>query len=106
MSVDRPPEANVTFTPRANAEFLCTLQDGVSAIDDRDTVFLDVRSDGEWEGVNDRGNRRAGRIPGAVHLEWVNFMMNDRHRGFKPASQLRALLEATGATPDKNVVAY
>jgi len=106
MSVDRPPEANVTFTPRANAELLCTLQDGVSAIDDRDTVFLDVRSDGEWEGVNDRGNRRAGRIPGAVHLEWVNFMMNDRHREFKPASQLRALLEAMGATPDKNVVAY
>ena len=34
-----------------------------------DVVILDVRSDAEWEGTNDRGNKRAGHIPGAVHLD-------------------------------------
>ena len=106
MSMDRPSEANVTFTPRANADLICTLEDGVSAIGSQDTVFLDVRTDGEWEGTNDRGNRRAGRVPGAVHLEWVNFLTADSHRSFKPASKLQALLAGVGATPDKNVVAY
>ena len=96
----------MTFTPQANAELICTLQDGVSAIGDRDTVFLDVRTDGEWEGTNDRGNRRAGRVPGAVHLEWVNFLTADSHRAFKPASELRAMFAGVGATPDKNVITY
>lgn len=105
-SIGRPPEADVTFTPRANAEILCTLQDGVAAVGSQNTVFLDVRTDAEWDGANDRGNRRAGHVPGAVHLEWVNFLETDQYRTFKPAAELRAMLGSVGATPDKNVVAY
>ena len=106
MSMGRPPDASVTFTPQANPDLICTLDHGVSAIDDENTLFLDVRTDGEWEGTNDRGNRRAGRVPGSVHLEWVNFLTEDSHRSFKPAAELKALLEGVGATPDKNVIAY
>ena len=106
LSIDRPPRRSATFTPRANPDLVCTLDYGVAHVGNPDVVFLDVRSDGEWDGTNNRGNPRAGRIPGAVHLEWLHFVTADRHQTFKPADELRSMLEAVGATPDKEVVTY
>src|SRR5262249_43010013 len=67
---------------------------------------LDVRSDGEWEGTNDRGNRRAGRVPNAHHLEWLRFVSNDDRRVFLPADDLAALLSDAGITPANPVITY
>jgi thiosulfate/3-mercaptopyruvate sulfurtransferase len=106
LSIDRPSHPSARFTPRANPDLLCTLDYGRAQVGNTDVVFLDVRSDGEWEGTNDRGNKRAGRIPGAVHLEWLNFVTPDKHHTIKPAHELRAMLEAVGATPDKEIVIY
>ena len=95
-----------TFTPNANSDLVCTLDYGVANVGNDDVVFLDVRSDGEWDGSNSRGNARSGRIPGAVHLEWLNFITDDSHQTIKPADELRAMLEEVGATPEKEVVTY
>ncbi len=106
-SIDRPPDAgDVTFTPTVDDSLVCTLDYGVGQVGNPDTVFLDVRSDEEWDGSNDRGNARAGRVPGAVHLEWLNLITEDRHRTFKPVDELRAMLDPLGVTPDKNVITY
>ena len=106
ISIDPPSEATVTFTPQPQPELICTIERGISAVEDPDTIFLDVRTDEEWKGSNDRGNRRVGHIPGAIHLEWINFLTTDRHREFKQASELQAMLETAGVTPDKNVITY
>jgi thiosulfate/3-mercaptopyruvate sulfurtransferase len=106
VGIDRPLLPPATFTPRPQPEVLCTLDYGRANIGKADVVFLDVRSDGEWDGSNDRGNKRAGRMPGAVHLEWLNFVTADRYQTIKPAHELRALLEAVGSTPDKEIVTY
>lgn len=100
----RPPSA--TFTPRPNPGVLCTLDYGLSCVGKDHTVFLDVRSDEEWLGTNDRGNKRAGHVPGAVHLEWLNFVTSDKYRTLKPAHELRALLERHGVTPAKQAITY
>ena len=107
LSIDRPPDVGeVTFTPNADDSLVCTLDYGVAHVGDPDTVFLDVRSVEEWDGSNDRDNARAGRVPGAVHLEWLNFITEDRHRTIRPAAELRSMLEAARVTPDKNVITY
>ena len=95
-----------TFTPRVDDSVICRLDDGVASVGNSDVVFLDVRSDGEWDGSNNRGNDRRGHIPGAVHLEWLNFLSEGEYQTVKPASELRAMLEAKGVTPDKRVVTY
>ena len=95
-----------TFTPQANPDVICTLDDGIADVGNSDVVFLDVRSDGEWDGSNDRGNSRRGHVPGAVHLEWLNFLSEGEYQTVKPASELRAMLESRGVTPDKRVVTY
>lgn len=106
VSIERPQLPAARFTPRANPDLLCTLDYGRANLENSDVVFLDVRSDGEWDGTNDRGNKRAGRLPGAVHLEWLNFVTSDAHKTIKPAHELRTMLESVGATPDKEIVTY
>lgn len=65
---------------------------------------LDTRSDEEWLGTNTRGGPRGGTIPGAVHLEWVNYL--DEQGRFKPAAELAALFERNGVTRDKAIVPF
>jgi thiosulfate/3-mercaptopyruvate sulfurtransferase len=106
ITTDVPQPAPATFTPHVREDLVCTLDYGMSHIGHTDTVFLDVRSDGEWMGTTNRGNKRAGHIPGAAHLEWLNFITGDKHQTIKPANELRAMLEEVGVTPDKQVITY
>src|SRR5205814_3760752 len=72
VTMARPTVAPATFTPPLNPELLGScdlLQAGVGR---DDAVFLDVRSDGEYQGTASRNNKRVGRVPGSVHIEWTN----------------------------------
>lgn len=108
VTMAEPPKpAETTFTPRVRDDWRATAEYIMKdAIDNPDVVLLDVRSDAEWDGTNNRGNKRAGRMPGSVHLEWLNNVASDGARRFKDADKLRAQFEAVGVTPDKEVVTY
>ena len=95
-----------TFTPKANADIFASRERVLDAIDDSDTILLDLRSDDEWTGLNKRGGPRGGRIPGATHLEWTNFVTEGDIPVLKTATEIRKLLSDVGVTPDKNVITY
>ena len=95
-----------TFTPRVDTTLMVTGEEMRSAIGREDTVIWDVRSLGEHTGETTRGNKYTGHIPGAVHLEWKEVVEADGTGRFKPAGELRALLEERGITPDKRVCTY
>ncbi len=106
VSFDRTqPAAGRSFTPRINDSVMVKVDELKAACNLSDSVIWDVRSDGEWDGSNSRGNQRSGHIPGAVHLEWFNVMDRDTHR-FKPPGEIRRLLAEHGITPDKKVFTY
>ncbi|MBK7330169.1 MAG: hypothetical protein IPI85_14135 [Dehalococcoidia bacterium] len=67
---------------------------------------LDARTDGEWDGTNDRGNKRVGRVPGAHHLEWLRFVHTDDSRKFLPAAEIQALLDGAGIERGKPTITY
>ncbi len=68
-----------------------------------ETAIVDTRSDGEYYGETVRA-KRGGAVPGAVHLEWTENVGADGT--YKPAAELRAMYEAVGVTPDREVVTY
>lgn len=106
VSFDRPqPKTGVTFTPKVNDSIMVKADELKAACNLSDAVIWDVRSDGEYDGSNSRGNKRVGHVPGAVHLEWFNVMDRDTHQ-FKPADEVRKMLSDKGVTPDKAVFAY
>ena len=106
ISREVPKVSSATFTPTVDESILCPLDYGVAHVEDAKVLYLDVRSDGEWTGETTRGNKRSGHIPGAVHLEWTNFMNPGPNRTWKSAEELRALLGAAGVTPDREVITY
>jgi thiosulfate/3-mercaptopyruvate sulfurtransferase len=100
----RPQAAR--FTPKLNPDVLCSLDQLKSAVGSSQTSILDVRSDEEFAGTNSRGNKRSGHVPGAKHIEWLDFITQDDRRVFKPEGEIRAMLEGAGIHPEQEVVTY
>ena len=103
-----PPAAtagSVKFTPRRNPDLMVDAAQLMSEYADDNVVVWDVRSRGEYLGTTTRGNRRPGRIAGAVHLEWLE-LVDDATHTLKSAAEIRRLLEANGITPIKRIDAH
>jgi thiosulfate/3-mercaptopyruvate sulfurtransferase len=104
--IDRPkPRPGVKFTPQQDNSLIATTEELKESHNRPDVAVWDVRSIEEYKGENTRGNQRPGHIPGASHLEWLEMMDMETHT-FKPASEMRRILESKGITPDKEVVAH
>jgi thiosulfate/3-mercaptopyruvate sulfurtransferase len=100
---DAGPPPKSEWTGARNAKLVATWRDMHSAIERKDAVILDARTDDEYCGTMVRA-KRGGAIPGAVHVEWTRNLTPEGE--FKPASELRAMYQAAGITPDKEVFTY
>ena len=67
-----------------------------AAIDDPETVVVDVREPHEYD---------AGHLPNAVQLDWRT-LVDEETRGLRPEDELRAVLAEHGITPDRRVLLY
>ncbi|MFY9316240.1 MAG: sulfurtransferase [Burkholderiales bacterium] len=100
-----PAKAPPTASPLRGAPepaLIATRFDVQKAIGDAGSVILDVRRASEYLGSEKRA-RRAGTIPGAVHVFWREHL--DAKGAFRPAAEIRALYESKGVTPDKDIIA-
>ncbi len=70
-----------------------------------DLALLDTRTADEFAGRDVRA-ARGGHIPGAVNLNWLDTMDRTRALRYKPENQIRDMLAARGATPDKEIIVY
>ena len=97
------PPTKSTWAGTPQPQRLATWRDVTERLGAPGTVILDTRSDEEYHGTLVRA-KRGGAIPGAAHVEWKRNL--DADGSFKPAAELRAMYEAAGVTPDKEVVTY
>lgn len=106
VSLDKPKGVGeVEFTPKIDESRISNVDELKACYRRSDVVVWDVRSPGEYSGGNDRGNSRAGHIPGAIHLEWSNLVEAASHR-LKPAQEIERLLNEKGISRDKEVHSY
>lgn len=99
-----PPHEPGNFTVEPNDDLRCELEELRNRLDDPDLEIIDTRDDSEWSGTEDFGLDRAGRIPGAVHLEWIRFMTPELT--FRPASELQTLVRQEDVATEREVVTY
>lgn len=97
-----PKPHSLPITPRN--DLFISADDLKAKLGESDLVVLDTRSDAEWTGENKRGGPRGGTIPGAVHLEWTNYLDEDGR--FKSAAELSAMFEGAGVLRDKAIVPF
>jgi thiosulfate/3-mercaptopyruvate sulfurtransferase len=97
-----------TFSPSSNPDRLATLEQIKGHYEPKDWRILDVRSDAEYVGKDDHGNKRAGHIPGAIHLEWNRFLENSNDaeaiRRFRSAEEIQKLLENCRIDKNQTIV--
>jgi len=105
MSNEVPRPAKAIFTSRPHEEMIARWDTVRDAIGKPTCTILDVRSDEEWTGANKRGTKRGGRVPGAIHLEWLNYV-DSKTKEFKPAAELRAMFQQAGVVPERAVITY
>ncbi|MCG6871598.1 MAG: sulfurtransferase [Gammaproteobacteria bacterium] len=77
----------------------------LSHLDDSDVVLLDARTPKEFDGRKQYA-ARAGHIPGAVNLDWLDTMDMRRNARLLPDGQLSSLLAERGVVPEREVVVY
>ncbi|OZI37947.1 hypothetical protein CAL29_06180 [Bordetella genomosp. 10] len=86
-------------------------QEVLAALGRRDVQIVDARSREEYDGWrvsppggHDHGAERAGHIPGARHLHYLDFL--DAHGQLRPDDELHARADAAGLRADLPVIAY
>lgn len=86
-------------------DLACTVPQAISSLGREGVLFWDTRSADEYTGADARNNPRVGHIPKAVHLEWSD--LTDTATGmFKPAEEMRRILDAKGIRPEMEVITY
>ncbi len=109
---EAPAAQSVHYQPVARNDGMRIRRDEVlAALGQPGKVILDGRSPEEYSGqrVNgpgspDVGALRYGRIPGARHLYFEDILT--ANKSFKPVAEIRALVQARGATPDQDIITY
>ncbi|MDO8184602.1 sulfurtransferase [Conexibacter sp. JD483] len=100
------PYPPATFTARPRPELLATRAD-VEAIARGETpaCLVNALSPEVFRGEGPSSYSRPGRIPGSVSLPHATLVDPGTNR-FRPLPQLRTALDAAGAQPGQQVVAY
>ncbi len=111
VSYKKPAASDSTdFKATANKQLLVELDEFKQSYNHDDWQILDVRSEDEFHGRAAHGNKRAGHVPGAIHLEWNRFLNNSADseavKNFKPAEEIQALLDSAGIDKNKTVATH
>jgi thiosulfate/3-mercaptopyruvate sulfurtransferase len=106
-----PSYASATFTARAGDESIRARRDEVIGALEGSTKLVDVRSPAEFAGeviappgYEQEGAQRAGHIPGALSIPWVQAVRDDGT--FKSADELHELYGGKGALDGDDIIAY
>ncbi len=95
VTQEAPPVRRGRLTPRPRPEVVATLEAVRNPPSNH--LLVDARSPADYSGA---------RIPGAANLYWVDSLAGKENPVLRPASELRALFEAAGASPQRKVVTY
>lgn len=101
----KPARATFRAAP-ANSDIYATCQLLLEKYADPGWQIFDARTDAEWNGTNDRGNKHAGHVPTARHLEWAKFVSIDDRRSLLPADDIQRLLGEAGFVRGKPFITY
>ena len=101
----RPPPAG-KFEARPQPARLATKPSLLEALKSgRKLQVIDARSEAEYCGTDAQKNRRAGAIPGALNLEWIELIDRPTQR-FKPPGELKKVFLDAGIDISKPAVTH
>lgn len=105
-STDLPAlAASTPFRVKARRTGHATARDVLAAISTPGVKIVDARSQGEIDGKDFRGIKRAGFIESSVPVYWEDTFDPKTH-AFKPAAEIATLYRDKGILPSDEIIAY
>ncbi|HXH21175.1 MAG TPA: sulfurtransferase [Dehalococcoidia bacterium] len=111
ITKDVPTPAKTSYkASEPNAELRAKREQVLASIGKQGVAMVDVRSPAEFSGEIlappglQETAQRGGHIPGAANVPWAQAVREDGT--FKSPEELKALYQAKGVTPDKEIIAY
>jgi thiosulfate/3-mercaptopyruvate sulfurtransferase len=102
---ERRPRPGTAYPGTPQRALIATADEVAAALQDPDTVVLDVRADAEYEGqMAMQGNPRLGRLPGVAHIVWTDLLVEMER--IKESAEARRILADVGVVPEKAVIIY
>ena len=113
LTKDIPAHSRTTFKASGPDEKIRAFKEHViQSLGGRGKILVDVRSPREFTGeilappeYPTEHSQRGGHIPGALNIPWGQ-AVNDADGTFKAKSDLEALYQSRGVTPQKEVITY
>lgn len=112
LSREEPRITPGRLTARVRPEAVITLNgmrelSRKAAADGSDALLLDARPPADYTGARPAGDPpRAGHIPGAVNLYWMDALAGKDNPVLRPPAELRGLFTRAGAAPGQKIVTY
>ena len=95
-----PDVTAAEFKAVAAPERMATKGELLKSLTNGTLQIVDARSEGEFCGIDAMKNKRAGAVPGAKQLEWIDLLDRDTHR-FKSPDELKTLVAGAGIKLDQ-----
>jgi thiosulfate/3-mercaptopyruvate sulfurtransferase len=113
VSTAAPEVKAAKFTPRVNPRVV-VVRDVVrdvswvtSSVEPSNVALIDARPAEDYTGAKTGdGLPRAGHIPGATNVYWMQHLVSAQNPAMKPVAELRRMYENAGATSGKKIVTY
>jgi thiosulfate/3-mercaptopyruvate sulfurtransferase len=107
LSTAVPASKSVTLKVKARPELVADLSAMKQIVAGNKTTLIDARPPDEYSGTKaGDGVPRAGHIPGAKNVFWMENLASKDNPVLKPAPEMLAKYEAAGVKRGKNVVVY
>ncbi|MEE4190371.1 MAG: rhodanese-like domain-containing protein [Halieaceae bacterium] len=84
---------------------IAEVDDILPRLEDENFAIWDARSAEEHQGLRS-GSARAGHIPGAINIDWLELIDRGNAMRLVDLEQLRERLAGLGLTPDKDIVTH
>jgi thiosulfate/3-mercaptopyruvate sulfurtransferase len=104
-NADVPTYARTTFQARSGTVKVATADEVRNAINKSGTRLVDARTQGEIDGKDLRGIKRAGYIESSVPVYWED-TLDPTTKAFKSAAEIQKLYRDRGIQPGDTVITY
>jgi thiosulfate/3-mercaptopyruvate sulfurtransferase len=104
VTTELPRVSRGTLTVRPRSDVVVDASTVRGAIGDSHVAIIDARDRRFYTGEAEGMHAREGHVPSARNIPFNTFIDDDG--AFKPRAALARLLDSTGATADKRVIAY
>lgn len=94
-----------SFTSRIIEDRQCDIAYVTGVEPGSNKIIFDVRSRDEYDGIDVRADR-GGHIPGAVHLEWREVLVDGDIPYFRTFAEIDEIYTSLGITRDKEIIPH